>query len=248
MVRSPMAHFRIPLLAPALVLTAIAVVITAHGQSPINSDTVPMVDSVRHSEPPNARAWYDSLSITQPQYAVVSHDNLLSLGLFTTVTLPLQLLVVMGTFAPPSLAILADEGVDRGGVAVSTGFGIGRRLSQDEVFWPEVRLQWERVHYFARSTQDMWRATLARDWPVVAIDDRGILHLGGSVGIGVTEDAGSYQPHVQVMASVMNPMGISYLTLFPMHVWGARGRVGWNPESREYWFELTIGGEAAFWF
>lgn len=216
-------------------------------QASSGPDSLAMIDTLALSPTKAAPAWYDTLVVTRPQYAVTTDADRLYLGLFTVATLPLQLAFTVATIAPPSLVLLHEDEVARGAISVSTGVGIGRR-SEEELFWPEGRIQIEWTRFVRRDVLYNWKVTLVRDWPMVSISSHDHFWLGASLGAGATDDGGRLQPYAHGMISVMNPMGMTYLMLFPMHTWGLRGRIGWDPERKRAWYELGIGGEATFWF
>ncbi len=210
-------------------------------------DSLAMIDTLADTDEAIPSAWYDTLEVTRPQYAVLTDQDRLYLGLFTAATLPLQFAFTMATIAPPSLGVVRQDGVARGTLSFATGVGFGRRQA-DELFWPEGRVQIEWTRFLDGDAKHNWKVTVARDWPLISVSSHDLFWLGPSVGIGGLHNGVHVQPFVQGMISFMNPMGITYLMLFPMHNWGLRGRWGWDSVMNRSWYEVAIGGEATFWF
>jgi hypothetical protein len=42
-------------------------------------------------------------------------------------------------------------------------------------------------------------------------------------------------------------MGIRFLTLFPQHNYGIRGRAGYNLGTRQPWYEISLCATSTFW-
>lgn len=230
----------------AALLSACLVICTTSAQSWNGSDEDRRTDSTaRDARNRGAARWYDTLEVTRPRHVLMTSYDRLMLSVFSAGMAPTGLALALLTLAAPSVAILVEEGVAHGGVGLSTGIGFGG--SQDaEVYWPHIRLQLEANHYFYRSTSNNWRISLMRDVPITSVHRRGYVWFGLSGGFGLSIDETSRSAFAEGSIGVMNPLGIRFLTLYPMHTWGLRGRAGWDPTASRIWHEIALAGSATF--
>ncbi len=194
-----------------------------------------------------ARPWYDTLTVTRPRYAYASPSERLALAAFTAISIPIGLGVSVLTLLPPSVNVLTENGASHTGIAFSAGVGIARDTTPF-IFFPEYRFQFEGGYYFQRERRAIVRASINVDKPIAPIDRRKFFWLGAAAGAGVSTDFRSTGPYVEGWLGLINPMGIRYLSLFPMHNYGLRGRVGYDPIARAAWYEFGITATSTFWF
>ncbi|MBS1911598.1 MAG: hypothetical protein JST22_06410 [Bacteroidetes bacterium] len=193
------------------------------------------------------RPWYDTLTVTKARYAGTTPGERLALAAFTAMTIPVGLTIGITTLLPPSVNILREDGVSRMGIAFSTGVGLVGDTTAI-TFFPWVRLQGEGGFYFGRTDHTILRASLLRDLPIAQLDRRGFFWLGTAAGLGAGTDFNGFAPYAEGWVGLLNPMGIRYLTLFPMHNYGLRGRFGYNTATGRPWYELSICATSTFWF
>lgn len=206
------------------------------------NDTVASSGTTKPSRP-----WYDTLTVTRPRYAYASPSERLALAAFTAVSIPIGIGVSVLTLLPPSVNVLTENGTSHTGLAFSAGVGIASDTTPF-IFFPQYRFQFEGGYYFQRERRAIVRASINIDKPIGPIDRRKFFWLGAAAGAGVSTDFRSTGPYAEGWLGLINPMGIRYLTLFPMHNYGLRGRVGYDPIARAAWYELGITATSTFWF
>jgi len=210
------------------------------GSTPSEGDSA-MATGLRVERP------YDTLTVTTPRYAELTVGDRTALAAFAAASLPVNLALVTASVAPPAVVILREGELAFGGVAVSTGFGFGRRW-EDLAYWPELRLQVEWAHLFRRPIHTLVRLSVLRDFPVLPVSDRQLFWLGASAGVGLSRDVAGTSGYVEGSLVIMNPMGINFMMLFPMHTWGIRSRIGTKGDRSQWWYEFSFGGSATFAF
>lgn len=192
------------------------------------------------------RHWYDTLQVTKPRVAAVTKAERLALSAFTALAIPVSIAVGVTTVIPPSVNILVEDGVPRAALAFSTGYGFGGDTSLF-VFFPDFRVQLEYGYYFARSPRNRVALGLLVDKPIASIHRRDFFWFGVAGGGGLATDFTSYQPYLEGWIGIINPMGLRYVTLFPMHNYGIRGRVGYDVTLDRPWYELSLAATGTFW-
>lgn len=193
------------------------------------------------------RPWYDTLKVTHPRYVRITGPERLALAAFTAISIPAGIAIGATTIVPPSINVLWEKGeASRTGIAFSSGYGFGGDTA-DAIFFPTMRLQMEIGYYFTRRPQPIARAALLFDKPIASIHKRDFFWLGVAGGAGVASDFKSFSPYAEGWVGVMNPMGIRFLTLFPMHNYGLRGRAGYNFATDGPWYEVAICATSTFW-
>ncbi|MBL7989600.1 MAG: hypothetical protein JNJ94_16175 [Chlorobi bacterium] len=214
----------------ATVLSALASV------TPSASQPAPQGDTVR---------WYDTLTITKPRYARMTDGERFVLSLYAAATIPS--LIVVGGFAavPPSLSVMQEEGVWRTGVGVTTGIGFGGDRSKRWWFY-DARLQGEVVWYFDREHPLLVRALGLVDYRVAPLGQNRFYWFGVAGGGGISTDFATLSPFAEGWIGVMNPNGVRFVGMFPMHNFGLRSRVGYNLTHQRHWIELSLGGTSTF--
>ena len=190
--------------------------------------------------------WYDTLQVTRPRYARITPMERLALSTFTALALPVGLAIGVTTLLPPSINVMVEDGTVRTGVTISTGLGFGVDTDQ-VIFFPTWRLQGEAGYYFGGKLGPVARLSAMFDKPIGSIQPRDFFWFGVAGGAGVSTDFASASPYAEGWIGVMNPMGIRFLTLFPMHNYGLRGRVGYSPADGEPWYELSLCASSTFW-
>ncbi len=199
------------------------------------------------AQPPadSVRPWYDTLQITKPRYAHQTRYERLMLHAFTALSLPVGMVVGLTTVIPPSVSFLAEEGNVYAGVALSSGTSFGGDPTQ-MYYFPDARLQGEIAYYFEREQSIMLRGSAHLDHRFGAIDSRNFYWLGVSGGAGVATDFKGIAPYAEGWFGVMNPLGIRYLGLFPMHHYGFRGRAGYDVVQGRPWYEFSFTATSTF--
>lgn len=192
------------------------------------------------------RPWYDTLTVTKPRYARASRLEQVALSVFTALSVPVGITFGLTSLLPPSITVLREDGVNHVGIAVSSGMGFGGDTSQ-AMFFPDARLQVEVAYFFTRSPQPMVRTGLLFDAPIGSIHNRDFVWFGVAGGGGVSTDFESVSPYAEGWIGTLNPLGIPFITLFPMHNYGLRGRVGYNIMTGAPWYELSLSATSTFW-
>jgi hypothetical protein len=217
-----------------------------HAQPDSTRTAAPRDTVGRSTTGTKATHWYDTLQVTRPRYARITPMERLALSAFTALALPVGIAIGATTLLPPSINVLVDDGAVRTGVTISTGLGFG--IDTDQViFFPTWRLQGEAGYYFGGERGPVARVSALFDKPLGSIHPRDFFWAGVAGGAGVSTDFASLSPYVEGWVGVMNPMGIRFLTLFPMHNYGVRGRVGYAPADRRPWYELSLCATSTFW-
>lgn len=193
----------------------------------------------------SARAWYDTISVTRPRFARATLGERLALAAFTALALPVGLTVGGLTIMPPTINALSERDETYIGLAIGTGWGFGGDTTQ-LTYFPKARVQFDLGYYFGRERPFIAHASLLTDVLVASVHPRDFVWLGASGGLGVASDAHSYTPYAEVWLGALNPMGIRYAPLFPMHNLGVRGRLGYDIAASRPWFELAIGLTSTF--
>jgi len=193
-----------------------------------------------------ARNWYDTLTVTQPRYARATRYETLALSAFTALAIPVALTVGAVTLIPPSIGVMVQEGKVRTGVVLSTGLGFGWDTTQI-VFFPDWRVQAEAGYFFGEGAGPVVRGSVLFDKPLASISPRGFFWTGVAGGGGLATDFKSVSPYLEGWVGLMNPMGVRFLTLFPMHNYGIRGRAGYDVINGSPWYEIALSATSTFW-
>jgi hypothetical protein len=193
------------------------------------------------------RHWYDTLTVTQPRYARTTPAERLALAAFTALALPVGLTVGVITLLPPSFNVLSENGTYQTGFAISTGVGFGGDTSQ-VIFFPACRIQLEGAYFLTRNPGPMVRASLLFDKPLFSIHPRKFFWVGAAGGAGVSTDFEMVAPYAEGWVGLINPMGIRFITLFPQHNYGIRGRAGYNLATSKPWYEISLCATSTFWY
>jgi len=205
-----------------------------------------VAQSVAQPPPPEkGRPWYDTLTVTKPRYAQMTDGERFMLSLYTAAMLPS--LIIAGGFGavPPSVSVMQEEGVWRAGVGVSVGIGFGGNRSNLWWFY-DARLQGEVVGYFDREDPLLVRASLLFDRRIARLSRKSFYWFGVAGGGGLATDFSVITPFAEGWVGVMNPNGIRFTGMFPMHNFGLRGRLGYDITNRRSWIEFSVGGTATF--
>lgn len=218
--------------APALFLLASLLTLSsAHAQPEAPPDTV--------------RAWYDTLEVTRPRYARATVGERLALAAFTALALPVAMTVGATTILPPMVNLLVEDGREPLGITAGTGVGFGGDSTR-EIYYPDFRVQLDVGYYFGRERALIVHAAVAKDIWIASIHPQDLMAVGAAVGAGIASDAHTYSPFVEATAGFVNPLGIRFVPLFPMHNYGLRGRLGYNPASGTTWYEVSLGMTSTF--
>jgi len=244
LIMTSLAKLGAPLLLALLLLPASVLAQPAPTGTEDTTRQRSLEDTVRIGVSP--RPWYDTLTVTKPRYAYASPLERLALAAFTAISIPVGLSIGVTTLLPPSITVMQEDGVLRSGVAFSTGIGFGGDTSKT-IFFPDFRLQLEGAYFFTRVPQPVMRAGLLVDYPAASIHSRDFAWFGLAGGGGISTDFSTISPYAEGWVGLMNPMGIRFLTLFPMHHYGLRGRVGYNTTTGSMWYELSLTATSTFW-
>ncbi|MEO5930761.1 MAG: hypothetical protein ABIR47_12565 [Candidatus Kapaibacterium sp.] len=192
------------------------------------------------------RKWYDTLKVTRPRYAYKTASERLALSAFVTVAIPAGIAVGLTSIVPPGISIIREDGAFRAGVLLSIGRGFGCDTAA-MIFFPKFRVQAEGGVFFRRRNEPVLRASLLFDDPIVSVHPRQFFWFGVAGGGGISTDFSSIGPFAEGWIGVMNPMGIRFIPLFPMHHYGLRARAGYNTSTQAPWYELSLGVTSTFW-
>lgn len=192
------------------------------------------------------RPWYDTLTVTRPRYARVAPWERLALSAFTALAIPIGLSVATLTVLPPTVNVVSRDGELHGGISVSTGMGFGGDRSS-ELFFPDYRVQVEGAYFFGIDPGPRISASILADLPVASLSRYDALWFGMAGGGGIATDFQSVSPFAEGWIGVLNPMGTRFLTFFPMHNYGLRGRAGYDITNGRMWYELSLSATSTFW-
>jgi len=192
-----------------------------------------------------AKKWYDTLEVTKPHYARQTRYERLLLSAFTAVSLPIGIIAGVTTLFPPSISALTEGDATYGGLAVSTGVGFGSDTTA-LIYFPSVRLQGEFAYYFQREHPSIVRASVDLDYRFGSIHSQDLYWLGVSGGAGISTDFHGASPFAEGWLGVMNPLGINFIGLLPMHNFGLRGRAGYDVGRDRPWFEVALSATSTF--
>jgi hypothetical protein len=191
------------------------------------------------------RHWYDTLEVKRPRFARATLGERMALAAFTALALPVGLAVGATTIVPPMINVLTER--DRRYVGVTAGSGIGFGGDSTQMtYYPDVRVQLDIGYYFERERPIIVHAALLKDLWITSIHRHDLMAVGAAGGIGVASDAHSYTPFVEGSIGLMNPLGIRFVPLFPMHNYGLRARLGYDMASAGTWYELSLGITSTF--
>lgn len=206
---------------------------------------LPVVDSLASAQQDSARHWYDTLTVTKPRYARQSRYDRMILSAFAALSVPVAMTVGTLSLFPPSFSALYEDGTTYGGIAFSTGrsFGID---TTPATYFPDVRVQGEFAYFFSRPHSTVLRASGLFDHRFGPVTRREIFWFGVSGGAGVATDFHGVSPFAEGSIGVMNPLGIRFLGLFPMHNYGVRVRAGFDVTNEQPWYELSLSGTSTF--
>lgn len=193
------------------------------------------------------RPWYDTLTVTQPHYARVTRLERLALSAFTTLAIPVSVVAGGLSTLPPAVNVVVENGTPLAGLTMSIGYGIGGDTTQ-LAYFPDFRIQAEYGYYFARSPRNRVALSMLVDRPIVSVHQRDFFWLGVAGGGGLATDFSTfYGPFAEGWIGLENPLGMRYITLFPMHNYGLRLRAGYDVVNARPWYEAAIAGSATFW-
>ncbi|MBC8145029.1 MAG: hypothetical protein H7X80_05545 [bacterium] len=191
--------------------------------------------------------WYDTVAVTRPKFARATLGERLALAGFTALALPVGIVVGGLTLAPPSLSILQEQDGSHLGLSLGTGWGFGGDSTQ-MVYYPDVRVQVDVGYYLERDRRIIAHAAVLKDLRLASLHSRDFFWFAMAGGVGVASDLHRYQPYAEGWIGVLNPMGIRYAPLFPMHNFGMRARVGYDVTREGVWYELSVGATSTFGF
>lgn len=191
--------------------------------------------------------WYDTLTPTQPRLAEPTPSEITILRAASAVVIPVMFTVATATLVPPAIGVHFADGVATPMFFFGTGVGFGGDTAL-ETFFPTVRVQVEGALPVASKREAELRLSAHRDLPVATLDRRGLYWFGFEGGAGIATTFGSVRPFAEGWLGAMTPMGIRYIGFYPMHHFGLRGRVGYDPATRRAWYEVGLGVTATFWF
>lgn len=216
------------------------------GINAADTSAAPETPASGSSSSATTRPWYDTLTVTKPRYAYASPIERLALAAFTALSLPVGATIGALTLLPPSINVLVEDGTPQTGFAISSGIGFGVDTT-GVIFFPDYRLQFEGAYFFTREQSIMVRAAVLFDKPLMSVHRRDFFWLGIAGGAGVSTDFREVTPYAEGWIGVMNPMGIRFLTLFPQHNYGLRGRAGYDFGTGRPWYELALCATSTFW-
>lgn len=219
---------------PVITLIAVLTAITSINQS--------VAQPLREEK---AIPWYDTLAVTKPRYAQITDSERFILSLYAATTIPSLILVGGLSAVPPSVSIMQEDGVWRTGVGLSTGVGFGGDRSKGWWFY-DARLQGEVVGYFDREHPFLARASLLFDYRIASLSQNNFYWFGFAGGGGVATDFATLSPFAEGWIGVMNPNGVRFVGMFPMHNFGLRGRIGYDIANERSWIEFLLGGTSTF--
>jgi hypothetical protein len=191
------------------------------------------------------RNWYDTLEVERPRFARATAGERLALAAFTALALPVAMSVGATTVIPPMVNLLYEGDDMFAGITAGTGLGFGGDTTQ-LMYYPDFRLQFDIGYYFGRERPIVVHAALAKDLVLAAIDDYGRASFGLAAGVGAMTDAHSIEPFAEGWIGILNPLGIQFAPLFPMHNMGLRGRVGYDLAASAPWYEISLGITSTF--
>lgn len=194
------------------------------------------------------RKWYDTLTVTQPRVATITEAERAALIAYTAVAIPTALAIGALTVLPPSIVVLSEDGVARGGAALNTGvgFGVGDRDTALLTWYPLARLQLEGAWIPERDRAFLLRSTLLYDVRFTPIGRRKLLDLGASIGLGAATDFSMLSPFVEASVGLSNPFGIRFIPFNPGHHYGLRARIGYDLHGGRSWHELAFCASSTF--
>lgn len=201
--------------------------------------------AVAQTDTSRPRHWYDTLTVTEPRFARVTPMERLALSAFSLLSIPVALVVGGSTIMPPSIPFLTERGVEHTGVAVGFGFAFGGDTNQ-LTWFPTVRAQAEFAYFFDRTPSPLYRISLLHDFILFPLGRRALFSSTTSWGLGVATDLERVQPYVEGFIGIANPMGIRFVPLYPMHNYGLRARLGYDPVDNKPWYELSLCATATF--
>lgn len=191
--------------------------------------------------------WYDTLTVTEPRYAQVTPLEGMALSAFLAVSVP-SLLAIAGVSAlPPSVVVRREDGIDRAGVSISGGAGIGGDRST-LLWFPDARVQGEAAYFFDRERPLLLNLSLLLDHRFGTIDRREIFWAGIAGGAGVSTDFAGVSPYVEGFVGLSNPLGISYTPFRPAHHYGLRFRTGYDLVDKRIWHEAAFAITSTFFW
>ena len=220
---------RLPLFSAAVLLLAFGAA-TAQAQT---SDTA-------------ATRWYDTLTVTEARYARVTPLEGLALSAFLAISVPVAAAIALTTTLPPSVVVLRDGGVDRAGIALSSGLGFGVAEGSELMWFPVARLQGEIAYFPAEDLPTLMRASALLDYRFGSIDRRNLFWFGIAGGPGVSTDFRSISPFGELFIGLSNPLGINHYPYRPMHHLGLRFRTGYDPVASRIWHEGAFAITSTF--
>ena len=201
-----------------------------------------------HAQPPRDSVhWYDTLTPTQPRFATPTPGEITLLRAASAVVIPVMFTVATATLIPPGFGVNISNGEVTPVFVFGTGVGFGGDTAK-ETFFPDLRVQAEGAVMLASERPVELRLSLHRDLPLISLDRRELFWLGAEAGVGAATTFQRVLPFAEGWIGVMNPMGVRFIGMFPMHHYGLRGRIGYDPATQRAWYELTLGATATFWF
>lgn len=218
-------------------LVIIAVVTSLAPPTTTAQEIASPADSLRH--------WYDTLEVEQPRYARATVGERLALAAFATLALPVGMVVGATTIIPPTINLLVEDKRTSVGITAGSGLGFGGDSTQ-QVYYPDLRVQLDIGYYFGRERPFIAHAAVMKDLWIASVHPKDLIGVGVSAGAGVATDAHTYTPYVEAWLGLLNPLGIAFAPLFPMHNYGVRARLGYNPAREQPWYELGVGITSTF--
>jgi hypothetical protein len=201
--------------------------------------------AVAQETPDTTRRWYDTIPTSRPRFARATSGERLALAAFTALALPVALAVGATTIVPPMVGVLREGEDSYVGITSGTGFGFGGDTMQ-LVYYPVLRTQFDIGYYFGRERPIIVHVALAKDLRIASLHPQDLFWLATAGGIGVMTDAHSVEPFVEAWVGLLNPLGIQFAPLFPMHNLGLRARVGYDVAASRTWQELSLGITSTF--
>jgi hypothetical protein len=219
------------------VIGIIAALVVAAAVVPLRAQPV---DSAIAGRVDTTRPWYDTLAVMKPRYARATLGERMALAAFTALALPVGIVVGATTVIPPTVSMLDEHGERHVGISCGTGLGFGGD-AMSMTYYPDFRAQLDIGYYFDRERPVVMHVGVLKDLVFATTDRRGLMNVGVAAGAGVMIDFHTYRPYVEGFAGLLNPLGIQFVPLFPMHTYGLRVRFGYDPAASRTWYEVGIG-------
>ncbi len=173
-----------------------------------------------------------------------STSQTIALWTMTGIIVPLAIAGVAISAVPPSVSIVAKDGVTYGALNFETGFGFGEKRVTG--IFSDWRLATSYSYIVNSNVRDVFRFEMKKDFHFDFVDRRKIFLSGFHLGAGLMTDFPNNGYTVGAGAWLKSPW-LAFFGLFPQHTYGITYRYNKYFSGKDF-HEISLGVTSAFTF